>query len=420
MIKLNFGLRNGEKKLNILFIHSCYINQFTLLHKYFQETNIANSLFLTSEQEVNWYRANGTQFPKNLLTYAPDGDIGQNTYYYISTVERSARHSLHILYACKKILETHKIDLIVAHGYFGAPHMLFDEIDVPIVTYIEFPSFRHHQWDPKYPPHDGQRYNDKYNEMLYYYAAMKSALVITPSLYAKNMFPAKMQGNIIAQMEGFDPEEIKFNNPYLLAFKKEPGCIYVGFSASGLTSEKGFEQFIIISKRLSELNTKIRYVLLGDPKGTSYCYENSFVANNFGIDKTFKDYLFSKYEVNESLYICTGKLDMPRLSTAIHNMDFFLYPLQFGSANWGLYEILLRGKIIVASNRCFLPEVITDGQNGFLLDYDDIEGWANLCNQIANNLDDYKNIGYNAAKSGEAFHIENIAKQYVDIFNNIT
>jgi glycosyltransferase involved in cell wall biosynthesis len=410
--------RRENSKLSILFIHGAWWNQFSLLHRYFQETQAADSLFLTSEKDIKWYRENDPKLPKNIFSYTPDGELNENTYYYSSGTEQNARNGVRILEASKAILAKHEIDLVVNHAILGAPHMLFDEISVPIVSYVEFPSYRHHQWDPKYPPDNEQRYHDKYDEMLNYYAALKSDLVITPSQYAKNMFPKVIQKKIIAQMEGFDPKEITFNSPELLSFKKEPGYIYIGFLAANLTSEKGFEQFIIISKRLSEINKKIRYVLLGDST-QCYGFEGIFLARNVGGNKTFKDYLFSKYGVDESLYTCTGRIGKEALSTAIHHMDLFLYPLQFGSANWGLYEILLRGKIIVASNKCFLPEVIANGRNGFLVDYDDIERWVSLSNEIANNLMRYKHIEQQAAESGKKFYIENVASKYIDIFRSV-
>jgi glycosyltransferase involved in cell wall biosynthesis len=286
---------------------------------------------------------------------------------------------------------------------------------------VEYPSFRHHQWDPKYPPMDGQRYTDKFDEMLNYFAAVKSDLVITPSRYAKRMFPAMMQDKVTAQMDAFNPRLIESHDPDKVAFKKEPGRIYVGFAANVLSSEKGLEQFVATSKKLSALNPNIRYVLIGDAKGPGYCYEYIFLEQRFGKNSpvTFRDYLFSKYGVNESLYTSVGRLDAQSLSATINAVDFFLYPLQFGSANWGIYELLLRGKIVIASNRCFLPEVIAHGENGFLLDYDDTDAWAKLADAIARDLEAYQAIGRKAADMGGKYHMENTAEDYLGILMQV-
>jgi len=405
------------KTPHVLFIHSAWPNQFSLLHAYFQEARLAHSLFLTTEQCRSQYQYSES-FPNGVISYVPDGDQGPHSYYYSGIAERNARHALNILRACKAILDKHPIDIIVAHGVLGAPHMLFDEVDVPIVSYVEFPSFRHHDWDPRYPPQDAQRYCDKYEEMLNYQVAIKSDLVITPSLYAKNMFPEELRGNVAVRMEGFDPRKLGIDDPAKAMFEKHPGCVYAGFAASVLSSEKGFEQFIVISKRLSAINPDIRYVVMGAEEGGSYGFEKNLL-DQIGGQPFFRDYVLSKYEVDKDLYVFTGRVDESAFSATIRAVDFFVYPLQFGSANWGLYELLLRGKPVVASNRCFLPEIITHGENGLLVDFDDIEGWVNACNRIALNPSDYMAMGSKAALDGRKYYIENVAEDYLGTFSRV-
>jgi glycosyltransferase involved in cell wall biosynthesis len=399
------------KTPNVLFIHSAWPNQFSLLHAYFQESGLAHSLFLTSEQCRSQHQY-GETFPNGVLSYVPDGDQGPHSYYYSGIVERNARHALNILRACRATLDNHPIDIIVAHGILGAPHMLFGEVDVPIATYVEFPSFRHHGWDLRYPPQDAQRYCDKYEEMLNYQAAIRSDLVITPSEHARNMFPTELRGNVTVRMEGFDPRKLGINDPDKAAFEKQPGFVYAGFAASVLSSAKGFEQFILISKRLSAVNPDIRYVVMGAEEGANYGFEKNFLDQMNG-QPSFRDYVLTKYGVDTELYLFTGRLDEYAFSATIRAVDFFIYPLQFGSANWGLYELLLRGKPVVASNRCFLPEVITHGENGLLVDFDDIEGWVNACNRIALHPSDYTAIGNKAALDGRKYYIENVAEEYL-------
>jgi|GEM_PF-2960828 glycosyltransferase involved in cell wall biosynthesis len=47
-----------------------------------------------------------------------------------------------------------------------------------------------------------------------------------------------------------------------------------------------------------------------------------------------------------------------------------------GFLKQSLATLLGRGRIVIGSNRCFVPEAITDGVNGFLCDYDDIDAWV--------------------------------------------
>ena len=406
-----------SKRLNVLFVHNSWPNQFSLLHKYFRGAKLVNSYFLTTESDRRAYQFQAT-FPDQVFSYAPDGEVGQNSYYYSGPAESNARHAINVLNACKAIVTSRAIDVVVAHGILGAPYMLFDELDCAIVAYVEFPSFRQHGWDPQYPPHDGQRLCDKFEEMLNYFAAIKADAVVTPSLYAKSMFPASLQPKVHVQMEGFDPQALSIRDEAQAAFRKQPGLTYVGFSARTMTSEKGLEHFVRVSRRLSQLNPNVRFVLIGAEKGGSYGFENLFLEK-LQPPASLKEHLFAKYAVDESLYISTGPLDGVAFWSTLHAVDFFLYPLQYGSANWGFYELLLRGKIIVAVNRCFMPEVIVPGENGFLVDNDDIEGCARLCDQIARNLENYAHIGRAAATTGERFHIVNAARDYARLLRGV-
>lgn len=57
-------------------------------------------------------------------------------------------------------------------------------------------------------------------------------------------------------------------------------------------------------------------------------------------------------------------------------MDLILFPLFEGAANWALFDALATGVSVPASNRCFVPEVISDGRDGLLFDADDAQGLA--------------------------------------------
>lgn len=66
-----------------------------------------------------------------------------------------------------------------------------------------------------------------------------------------------------------------------------------------------------------------------------------------------------------------GRLPYDSFARKVTEIDLFLYPLQYGVANWGLVEILGRGGCVLAPNRGYAAELIDDGVNGRLLPDDD-------------------------------------------------
>lgn len=403
------------KKPNILFIHHAYPSQHSDLHDYLNQSWLANSYFFCSENSRRTHQFNS----KNLYSFVPNKDVNESLYYYSGMVEKSSKISLGILGEVLKMKKEKQIDIIVAHGSLGSPHFLFDEVGIPIISYVEFPSFRHHGHDKRYPPDPSQRYVDKNFEMLSYYEAIKSDATLVPSEYAKNMYPPEIRGKVVAQMEGFNPKKL-INTQKIDFLKKEKGTVYIGYVARGLSSAKGFEQFIKISKEIIRKHQNVRFVVIGDPAGAAYGFESFYLKKKYKEKyKTFKDYVLDKEKVDMKYYNFVGKLEYKTFSKAISEIDFFLYPLQFGSANWGLFEIMLRKKIIIGSERCFIPEVITDGQNGFICDYDNIQQWVDKSSELIMNLDKYKKMEEFIAEDSKRFHIDNVAKDYMKLFNQV-
>jgi len=397
--------------MRILFVHEG-LGQFEHLHKYLNGQGLANSWFLCS---TGVYEANKDK----ISNLAPFQAVAENdkTYFYIKNIEARVQRSFSIKKSIHQVLAKTGIDLIVAHGSGGYPLQLFGEFDIPIVTYIEFPSFGHHGHDPKYPQPEYATYRDKLFEMSSFHQVLKSDMVIVPSAYAKSMFPTCLHDKIVPQMEGFQITRRKSQ------FKKEPGVFHIGFSARDLSSAKGFEQFVLIAKEILKRRQKVKFVFCGSPK-VLYSYEEAYLQTQFpdkaSRPESFMHYVLAREGITlgpDSAFQHVSFAAYDQFADFIEAMDLFLYPLQYGSANWGIFEILFRGRVVIASDRCFVPEVIQHGRNGLLCDYDDIDLWAHRAVQVIDAPEQYAHLGANAEKdANERFHISKVAPAYLDIF----
>lgn len=396
--------------MRILFIHEGF-GQFQTLHGYLNSEGRANSWFMCSK---GVYEANRDKVPN----VVPFDVVAENpkTYFYTRSLEARVQRSFLIRKSIRSLLEKTGIDLIVAHGSGGFPLHLYGEFDIPVVTYVEFPSFTSHGQDPKYPQPEYARYRDKIFEMASYHQVIRSELVVVPSAYARDMFPAYLHEKIVVQMEGFD---IKRS---VSRFAKEPGFTYVGFSSRDLSSAKGFEQFILIAKRILRVRPRVKFVFCGSPK-TLYSYEGEFLRRAFPdgeAPESFMRYLLEREGISLQPGGSFQHLDLipyNDFADFVEAMDFFIYPLQFGSANWGLFELLFRGRIVLSSDRCFVPEVIRHNENGLLCKYDDMDSWVRYAVDIIDHPEKYRRIGDEAFRDAHArFHIRNVAPRYLRIF----
>jgi glycosyltransferase involved in cell wall biosynthesis len=394
-----------------VFAHGA-LGQFEPLHRFLNESGLADSYLFCTEGN---HRVNQARVPK-LLPYKPHGGklSEPQSFYHLGRVEAANRRSLGLRKALLEFQKRQRIDLLVAHVTMGSPSLLFDEFDFPIVSYVEFPSFRHHGWDARYPPTEGQQLRDKNFEMLATHCVLKSDRTLVPSEYARSMFPTELRPRISVLMEGFPMHSEGWSRNGVLP--KEPGVQYVGFAARDLSSAKGFQQFVRIANRVAEQRPHVRFVVLGSDK-TPYSYEDLFLDAKFGKEhgRTFRDWVLEHEQADRSRFLLSGLVDYDTFSRYVNDIDLFLYPLQFGSANWGLFELLGRGKPVIASNRCYVPEVITDGVNGLLCDYDDLDCWVRLTLELLDEPDRRHTLAAAARESMQRFSIDRVASEFLTL-----
>jgi glycosyltransferase involved in cell wall biosynthesis len=403
-------------KPTIIFIHTSFPAQFGELGEYLNRSGLADAYFMTTPGHI----VRNKDRYSNLIPFRPHVALKKPyKYYYSGKIERAGRQGLGIFRKLKKIVQNKKIDLIVAHGSLASPHFLFDEFDIPIVSYIEFPSYADHGWNVEYPPTEPQVLIDKNMQMLSYYEAIKSDCVIVPSMYAKRMFPEILQAKIKVQFEGFCPEKLQMRSDRKVEIPA--GKKSIGFSSRDLSTAKGIDLFLRVARYLIDQNANVHFVIIGDAKKLPYGYENLFIENEYGKDSgmTFIDYLLNRYSLPREWFTFTGKLQYQDYSEMLYNIDLFLYPLQFGSGNWGIIELLGRGCVVIGSNRCFLPEVITHDLNGLIVDSDSPKDWGETALELLNDRKRCQRLSQGAREYSKAFHMPVIARKYVSLFNTI-
>lgn len=395
----------------IVFAGAVCPGQFSNLCQYLNETGMAEAYYLTTPGHVATYK---TTYD-NLIAFDPDGPIvGAQSYYYSSKTERSARIGRGIYRALAEFQKTKKIDVVVCHALWGAPMFLYDEIDAAIVSYAEFPSYHAHGWDAKYPPDLSQRLTDRNMEMLSFHQVLKSDLTIVPSAYARSLFPMELQPRIDVQFEGFNVAPLP-KPPVQVGTDPQ---FTIGFSARDLSSAKGFETYVRLVDRMVRDGTAARigakFIAIGGKTGSTYGYEQQWVERKMGKDHSFADYLLTQHPAAACIEF-PGKLPYDAFASMLAGVDLFLYPLQFGVANWGLMEILARGKAVIASNRTFVPELIEHGKNGLLLPEND-GLWVREIERLAGDTQARAALGAQAAHRAKAYHLNAVAPRYMALF----
>lgn len=395
----------------IVFAGAVYPGQFGALCDYMRSQGLAETYFLTTPGYHERSRDRG----EHILAFRPDGPIvGEVGYYYTRKVERSARIARGLHDALLQFQQMRKIDVVCCHSLWGAPHMLYDELDAAIVSYIEFPSYRAHGWDPDYPPDLAQRRADRGMEMLHYQQVLSSDLTVTPSAYAKSLFPVELRPRIEAQFEGFIPDS-EMAGP-IAQPRADGGPVTIGFTARDLSNSKGVDIYFRLVERLLDEGIEARFVAMGDPNASTYGYEQQWVQREYkGEVANFCEHLARRYPRAGAAIEFAGELPYADYVRRLSEIDIFLYPLRFGVGNWGLMEILLRGGCVIAPDRGYTAEMIASGVNGTLLPDDDTR-WIAEIRALAADPQRRLRYGRAAQQMARSFHMDVVAQAYLGLF----
>lgn len=99
--------------------------------------------------------------------------------------------------------------------------------------------------------------------------------------------------------------------------------------------------------------------------------------------------------------------------------DLFLIPSESESFGLAALEAMACGVPVISSNTGGLPEVIKNGETGFICDLGDIDKMAEKSLYLLTNDDIWQQFSKNARLLAESYTIERILHQYEDLYNSV-
>jgi glycosyltransferase involved in cell wall biosynthesis len=117
------------------------------------------------------------------------------------------------------------------------------------------------------------------------------------------------------------------------------------------------------------------------------------------------------------IHFLGSRNDVPAVLPA---MDVYLVPSKEEPFGRVVIEGMATGLAVVGSNNGGIPEMITDGQDGFLCSPDDLNGWIGIVKALIEDKDLRKRIGKNARKTVEDhFMLEKMIEKVAEIYFNL-
>jgi glycosyltransferase involved in cell wall biosynthesis len=394
--------------MNVVFVHPSHPNQFTEIAYGLSRRSGFTCSFLVQEGFSAQIR--NAKPPIGFYGYREEPAVESNAY-FLQPMEKGARCGKAVLEALAHLKAAGAVDVVVGHAAFGTTLFVRQLLGIPVVSYTELPGYHAIYSRPEFPAHYVQSMAHVTLQALVHSSLLNSDLCVVPSRHARGLIPASLQDRVRVQMEGFRPiPPVTDRNSLRREIGLPEDAPIIGFAARTLEAVRGFDVFAKAAQILHRSLPTARFLAIGDEK-TLYGNETIHLKG-----KSFRQHTWETAGIDAELFLLKPFMSYEVFVKHLQAMDVILFPIFEGAANWGLFEAMAAGVPVVASNRCFVPEAITDAVDGLLLDPDDVAGFAAAAERTVSHPDLARQLSGSARrKIATRFSVENAVEGYANI-----
>lgn len=354
-------------KKRLVFMHQNYPAQFGPITRFLlDEYDVEISFFsqYTARQPI----------PKIKHYFYKPIDTGhEQTPYFFSRYfenECASMHGLHNALIASKI----QPDVLIGHVAFGNMGLLHVEYpEVPKIGFFELfydPYGKFSESRPEYPAPKPNRLRVPLRNATQLVELEYCTKGYSPTQFQRSTYPAAYQDKLSVLFDGIDTQQYK---PGAVASNSElprkwpTDAKLVTYVSRGLEAMRGFDIFMEVAHKVSQLRPNVHFVVAGNPK-THYGSEMLQIK-----EPTFKDYVMKlrPYDLNRFHFL--NWVSEPALVDLFRLSDCHFYWTVPFTLSWSLFQAMSTGCLIMGSDSAPVREAITDGVNGLLVEPYDID-----------------------------------------------
>ncbi len=367
--------------MRVLFMHPNFPAQFrhvaTVLGR-----EPGNQLIFLTKTRNDWEIPGVTK-----AYYAPARDPKPETHHYLRGLEAAVLQGQAAYRSCEELKRRGFYpDLVYAHSGWGPSLYVKDVFPrAPFLSYFEWyyqPTGSDADFDPSEPltADDYPRIRTKNTSILLDIANCDWG--ISPTYWQRSQFPLLFQKKIAVLHDGVDTDY----------FAPKPGAKLVlpdknldlsevtelvTYVARGMEPYRGFPQFIEMLGILQKRRPNVHAVIVGENR---VCYGKAAPAGT-----TYKEMMLAKVPLDMSRVHFTGPLPYGQYLQVIQASSVHVYLTRPFVLSWSMIEALSTGCVVLGSDTGPVREVITDGVNGLLVDFFDVERIADRVEEVLDN-----------------------------------
>lgn len=357
--------------MNILFLHRNFPGQYR---------HIATSLLAEGGHRLAAIRSpTGVDIPGiQTRVFKPSRDPGRETHHYTRNFEQSVLNGQSVYRECIELRKTGFVpDVICAHSGYGMAFFVQEAFPQARLMGLFEWYYRAHGSDADFLP-DEPMDTDKACRLEMRNASILTDLArcdraISPTGFQRDQFPKKFHDVIDVIHEGIDTDYFSPADEGGLALPnldlRGKGPI-VTYATRGMEPYRGFPQFMAAAEKLQARIPDVQIVIAGTDR-VAY-------GKQLPDGKTFRELMLETHsDLDLSRLHFTGHLPYREYRSLLRASDAHVYLTVPFVLSWSLMEAMATGCLIVASDTAPVHEVMTDKENGLLVDFFDVDALTN-------------------------------------------
>ncbi|RYB02194.1 glycosyltransferase family 4 protein [Lichenibacterium ramalinae] len=350
---------------NYLFIHQNMPGQFMHLVMHLRDRG-HNVFFITKNKTNRLSRVTN-------LVYTPAREVGKELHPYLRSTEEGILNGQGVFRGIQRLQRelNFKPDVVVGHSGWGETMFVKDALpDVPVLNYFEFyynAKGSDLGFDPEYPTNIDSQLSVRVKNTIAHLAASGCDWGFTPTQWQYSTYPTALQSRMSVMHEGVDTQAIKPDPKAVFVTESgkelRAGQKVVTFVARNLEPYRGFHTFMRAIPRIQRLQPDAEILIVGND-GVSY-------GQKLPEGDSYKKRMLAEVDFDRSKVHFTGHLQPPQFRAAMNVSLAHIYLTYPFILSWSLVEAMANGCLIIGSKTPPVEEVITDGENGLLVDFFD-------------------------------------------------
>lgn len=307
------------------------------------------------------------------ILYKPARTVRQDTHHYLKTTEAAVLNGQAIVRTCLELRQKgFRPDVILGHAGWGETLYLKDVYpDVPVIGYFEFyyrSTGADVGFDAEYPASFDDSIRIRTWNMPHLIALESADFGQAPTVWQRSQFPRHYQDKISIIHEGIDTTVIRPDAEAKLEIP-EKGLVLdcssqvITYVARNLEPYRGFHIFMRSLPQILERHPQAHVVVVG---GDEVSYGRRLPGN-----ESYRKKLLAEVgdRIDMSRVHFLGKVPYARFLKVLQVSSAHVYLTYPFVLSWSMLEAMAAGCLLIGSRTPPVTEVLTDRENGLLVDF---------------------------------------------------